>query len=162
MRQRLRQRLSPKIAAFFFFGLAAVLAQEDPTSYLTPDVARVGEKLACRCGGCRNTVGNCPMIRCHSADPKRKRIFEMKKAGMSDAAIVDRFVQEEGAVALSAPPTGSLGGLIAWVMPGVALAIGFFIWVRFVRRNQQEVKPLTAKEQAALERYKSQFEEDVR
>lgn len=159
LQQRLRQQLSLKVAAAFFVGLAAILAQ-DQTSYLTPDVARVGEKLACRCGGCRNTVGNCPMIRCGSADPKRKRIFEMKKAGLSDTAIVDRFVQEEGAVALSAPPTASIGGLITWMMPGVALLIGFWIWLRYVRGNREELKSITAKEQAAMDRFRGELEDD--
>lgn len=149
-----------KFTVLIFFLLSAVLFAQDPTSYLTPDVTRVGDKLACRCGGCRNTVGNCPMIRCSSADPKRKRIYEMKKAGLSDAAIVDRFVQEEGAVALAAPPSNSIGGIVTWVMPGVVLLVGFWIWLRFVRGNQGQPKPLSAEEQAAMSRFKSQLEDE--
>jgi cytochrome c-type biogenesis protein CcmH/NrfF len=111
-----------KLLLAFLLCFSALIAQ-DPTSYLTPEVARVGDRLACRCGGCRNTVGNCPMLHCHSADPKRQLIHEMQKAGLSDDAIVNTFVREEGVVALSSPPSGSLGGLITWVMPGVALPV---------------------------------------
>ena len=38
---------------------------------------------------------------------------------MSDDAIVSTIVREEGIVALSSPPSGSLGGLITWLMPGI-------------------------------------------
>src|SRR3954454_21306578 len=100
-----------------------VVAAQDATSYLTPEVMRVGGKLACRCGGCRNTVGDCPMLRCSSADPLRHRIFNMKSKGMSDTAIVSDIVREQGIVALASPPTEGLGPIVTWVMPGVALLI---------------------------------------
>ncbi|HEY7211181.1 MAG TPA: cytochrome c-type biogenesis protein CcmH, partial [Bryobacteraceae bacterium] len=125
------QRFSLKLFLAFFAVLAAVLAQ-DSTSYLTSDVIRVGGKLACRCGGCRNTVGDCPMLRCSSADPLRHRIFSMKTKGMSDTAIVNEIVREQGIVALASPPAEGLGPIVTWVMPGVALAIGFCIWWAFV------------------------------
>jgi cytochrome c-type biogenesis protein CcmH/NrfF len=149
-----------KLLLAFFLCFSASMAQ-DPTSYLTPDVARVGERLACRCGGCRNTVGNCPMLHCHSADPKRQRIHEMKKAGLSDDAVVNTFVREEGVVALSSPPSGSIGGLITWVMPGIALIIGFFIYLRYVRGNQQAPAPLSPADLAAMERFRTQIDRDL-
>ncbi|MFL6462871.1 MAG: cytochrome c-type biogenesis protein CcmH, partial [Bryobacteraceae bacterium] len=139
---------------------SALIAQ-DPTSYLTPAVTRVGDRLACRCGGCRNTVGNCPMLHCHSADPKRQRIHEMKKAGLSDDAVVNTFVREEGVVALSSPPSGSIGGLITWVMPGIALIIGFFIYLRYVRGNQQAPAPLSPADLATMERFRTQIDRDL-
>ena len=159
MRVSLWRRLNLKLAAVFFICLAAMAAQ-DSTSYLTPDVLRVGQKLACKCGGCRNTVGNCPMIHCSSSDPKRKRIYEMLKAGMSDQQIVNTFVREEGVSALSSPPTDTWGGLVSWAMPGFALLIGFWIWLRYVRGNQQEPVPLTEHDRAAMERFRSELEGD--
>ncbi len=148
-----------KSLALLLLTVAALIGQ-DSTSYLTPDVSRVGERLACRCGGCRNTVGNCPMIRCSSADPKRQRIHQMKQAGMSDDAVVNTFVREEGIVALSAPPSGSWGGFITWVMPGVVLLLGFFVYLRYVKGKQQAPAPFTDKDEALLERYKSHMDLD--
>ena len=97
------QRWNLKLLIAFFAAVAALFAQ-DPTSYLTPDVARVGAKLACRCGGCRNTVGNCPMLHCGSADPIRRRIHEMQARGMSDRDVVNTIVREQGIVACHRPP----------------------------------------------------------
>ena len=152
---------APVLLALLAVVLALVSPAQDATSYFTPDVTRVGDRLACRCGGCRNTVGNCPMMRCSSADPKRHRIAEMKRAGMSDDAIVNTFVREEGVVALSAPPAGSLGGLITWIMPGIALLVGLFIYWRFVRANRQIPLPASEQDLAELERYREQIESEL-
>ena len=154
------QRFNLKLFAAFLLALGALVAQ-DPTSYLTKDVMRVGERLACRCGTCRNTVGNCPMLRCDSAYPMRKRIYEMKQAGMSDDAIVNRIVREEGVVALSSPPASGLGGLITWTMPGVALLIGFFAYWYYVRRNRKEPEPMSSFDRAMIERFQDQIDREL-
>lgn len=159
MQARLR-RSNLKLAAAFFFALATLVAQ-DPTSYLTPDVMRVGSRLACRCGGCRNTVGNCPMLRCDSADPMRQRISGMKKAGLSDDAVVNAIVREEGAVALSSPPASSFGGLLTWIMPGIALLGGFLIYSFYVRRNQKTPEPLSSFDRAVIDRFRDQIDREL-
>ena len=98
------------------------------------------------------------MMHCSSADPKRKRFYELKQAGLTDDNVIQTFVQEEGAIALSAPPIGSVGGLVTWAMPGIALLGGFWIWLRFVRGNRGEAKPISVEEQAAMERYREQLD----
>ncbi len=159
-RSSLKRAINVKLLFAFFVAIAALIAQ-DPTSYLTPDVLRVGDKLACRCGGCRNTVGNCPMLRCSSADPLRRRIYSMKVGGLSDTAIVNTIVREQGVVALSSPPAGSLGGLITWVMPALVLLIGFFIYSGFVRRNRKAPEPLSASDEAMIERFRTQMDREL-
>jgi cytochrome c-type biogenesis protein CcmH/NrfF len=153
-------RLNLKLLAAFFVALAALVAQ-DPTSYQTPDVLRVGDRLACRCGTCRNTVGNCPMLRCDFTYPMRRRIFGMKQGGMSDDAIVNRIVREEGVVALSSPPAGSIGGLITWAMPAVALLIGFLIYSFYVRRNRKQPEPLSSFDRAIIDRFQDQIDREL-
>jgi cytochrome c-type biogenesis protein CcmH/NrfF len=146
-----------KLIAAFFIALASLLAQ-DITNYLTPDVARVGMRLACRCGGCKNTVGDCPMLHCGSADPKRRRIFEMKQRGVSDDEIVNTFVREEGVLALSGPLHHEL---FVWLMPGIALLIGFFIYTAYLRRNRKAPAPLTSVDQALIDRFRPQIDSDL-
>jgi cytochrome c-type biogenesis protein CcmH/NrfF len=155
---RLR-RFNLKLAAGFLLAFACLLAQ-DPTSYLTPDVMRVGDRLACRCGGCRNTVGNCPMLHCSSADPLRRRIHEMKSQGKSDDAVVGSIVREEGVVALSSPPAEGFG-LFTWAMPPIALLIGFFVWSSFVRGNRRKKEELSEADHAMISRFRSQMDDEL-
>jgi cytochrome c-type biogenesis protein CcmH/NrfF len=149
-----------KLVAIFFLTIAGLIAQ-DSTSYMTPDVTRVGQRLACRCNGCRNTVGNCPMLKCESADPMRHKIFAQKQKGMSDDAIVNQIVQEEGIVALATPPTEGFGPILTWVMPGIALLLGFLFYSWWVKRNQQTPAPLTDVDKATLDRFRSQIEKEL-
>jgi|SRR5271163_1357842 len=148
-----------KLVAAFVLSLSFVVAQ-DPTSLMTSQVARVGSRLACRCGGCRNTVGDCPMIKCHSADPMRRRIHDMQAAGITDDQIVQTIVQEEGIVALASPP-GTGWGLLTWVMPGVALLLGFYIYTAWVRRNKAVPAAMTTKDKALLERFRDQIDQEL-
>jgi cytochrome c-type biogenesis protein CcmH len=152
--------LNLKLLVAFLIPLAAIIAQ-DPTSYMSADVLRVGDKLACRCGGCRNTVGNCPMLHCDSSDPMRHRIYAMQAKGMSDKAIVDKIVREEGIVALASPPAEGFGPVLTWVMPGVALLIGFWIYSMYVRRNRKEPEPLNAMDRAVIDRFHVQIEREL-
>jgi cytochrome c-type biogenesis protein CcmH/NrfF len=101
------------------------------------------------------------MLHCGSADPKRHRIFEMKQAGMSDDAIVNQIVAEEGIVALAAPPTQGVGPIVTWVMPAVALIIGFFIYSSWVKRNKQAPAPLSDTDRAAVERFRTQIDREL-
>ncbi len=158
MRVRL-QRFNIRLLIAFFAVLAALVAQD--ASFLSPDVVRVGSKLACRCGGCRNTVGDCPMLRCSSADPLRRRIYNSKAKGMSDSAIVNAIVSEEGIVALASPPGEGLGPIITWVMPAIILVIGFFIYSTFVRRHRKAPEPLTAADESLIERFRDQIDREI-
>lgn len=158
MRLRPRQ-FNLKLLVAFFAVLALSLAQD--ASYLSSDVVRVGSRLACRCGGCRNTVGDCPMLRCSSADPLRHRIYNMHGQGMSDDAIVSQIVQKEGIVALASPPVEGLGPIVTWVMPGLVLVIGFFIYSAFVRRHRKAPEPLSESDVNLIDRFRGQMDNEL-
>ena len=131
-----------------------------------PEVRRVGDRLACLCGSCNNTVATCSMVGCHYTAPARARLSAMSKAGVSDEAIVDDFVKREGKKALAAP-TAEGFGLAAWLAtPVMALAgLGFIGW--FIRRSRRPVVTASpdlgeadvAKYQQAAERELSRFDE---
>lgn len=156
--QRLLRRYRLRLAGAFFLAVAFAAAQ-DVTNYLTPGVARVGSKLACRCGGCKESIGQCPMIRCESADPMRRRIYDEQAKGTSDAAIVKQVVNEQGTAALFGQQPLAW---IAWLMPPIALLIGFAIYTSWVKRNRAALPvPLSAQEQAMLERFRTQIDREV-
>ena len=101
------------------------------------------------------------MLHCSSADPLRRRIYSMKVAGLSDAAIVNTIVREQGIVALSSPPAGNFGGLITWIMPALVLLIGFFIYSSFVRRHRRAPEPLSASDQAMIDHFRTQMDREL-
>jgi len=153
------RQFSIKFVFAFACTITALCAQEAaPESYLTPEVARVGNRLACRCGTCRNTVGDCAMLHCSYCSPKRRQIFEMKKQGMSDDAIVNTFVKDEGIVTLASPPTQGLGPIITWIGPGIALLLGFGVYSWYVRRNKKVPDLLMPADQAVLDRFRAQID----
>ncbi|HEY3939592.1 MAG TPA: cytochrome c-type biogenesis protein CcmH [Bryobacteraceae bacterium] len=156
MPARLR-RFNLKLAAAFLLAFATLLAQ-DITNFLTPDVARVGARLACRCGGCKNTVGDCPMLRCSYTDPMRHRIYEMKQHGASDNEIVNAIVREGGVAVLSSPQPL---GIFVWLMPGIALLLGFLVYTSYVRRNRKTPEPLTAGDQSIIDRFRTQIDREL-
>ncbi len=86
----------------------------------------------------------------------------MQAAGKTDDQIVQTIVQEEGIVALSSPPASGGWGLFTWVMPGVALLLGFWMYTSWVRRNSQ--KPAEAYPQtdnAVLTRFRDQIDREL-
>lgn len=157
----LRKHFSIKLVLAFAGSLAILCAQDAPESFLTPDVIRIGSRLACRCGTCRNTVGDCAMLHCGYCSPRRQRIYDLKKQGQSDDQIVNMFVQEDGIVTLASPPTQGWGPIVTWVGPGLALLLGFGIYSWWVRRNQKAPETLKPEEQAVLDRFQSQIDREL-
>ncbi len=142
-------------------GLAALCLAQSPTQLLTPDVKRVGARLACLCGACKNTVGDCPMLECHYAHPSRQKIANMQAKGASDDAIVKSFVAEQGLQALSSPPTTGFSGL-AWIMPWVAVGIGLFAIYLFIKRvSKRAPEGAPELDPEALRRYRENIEKDL-
>src|SRR5215475_14532896 len=96
------------------FGLLAVICLAQSSSESTAEVRRVGERLACLCGSCTNTVGTCPMIGCHYSAPARERIAKMQSEHATDDAVVDDFIKREGKRSLAVPPAEGFN-LLSWV-----------------------------------------------
>ena len=140
--------------------LAAVCLPQTGTDLVTPEIRRVGDRLACKCGVCNNTVATCQMLQCHYTYPAREKIGEMQKAGMGDQQIVDAFVKERGIVALAAPPMHGFN-ILGWVMPFVVLGIGLgaiTVWMKRFRKPKAiaaEVDP------QAYERYRKRIEQEA-
>ena len=117
-------------------------------------------KLACLCGACNNSVGDCPMIGCHYSSPAREKIAVLQKAGAGDDTIIDGFVKERGLQALIVPPNIGFNRLVWW-MPVVAVVIGLlgiYMWITRMRKPAAvapEIDP------AVLEKYRDSIERDL-
>ena len=129
---------------------------------LDPNVRRVGERLACLCGGCKNSVGSCPMLGCHYATPKREQIAKMLGGGKDEQQIVNAAVKQEGLQALVTPPAEGFN-VMAWWMPFIMIglglvAIGFFIKRMSAKRAAAGTPEL---DNEVLDRYHDQIEKET-
>ena len=139
--------------------LTAICIAQTPTQLLTPAIRRVGDKLSCLCGSCKNTVATCQMLECHYSHPSRMQISQMQAAGDSDEIIVASFVKKSGIQALAVPPAEGFS-LMAWIMPVFVILLGLtMIWL-FVKRFRKPLVPAEI-EPAALDRYHEQIEKDM-
>jgi len=113
--------------------LATLSIAQNPMDFISPEIKRVGMKLACLCGSCRNAVGDCTMIACGYAFPARQKIKRYQTMGASDQNVVGRFVKEQGLKALVEPQSTGFG-LVGWLMPGFAMLLGTIALVVYVKR----------------------------
>ena len=146
------------------FALTGVALSQAPSSLTTPEIRRVGDKLACKCGACNNTVASCQMIGCGYATPAREKIAAALKQGSSDQSIIDGFVKEMGIVALAVPPTEGFN-LLGWVMPFVVIALGLasilIYWKRFRKPAVAEGPATPARNPVVDERYRKRIEAEL-
>jgi cytochrome c-type biogenesis protein CcmH/NrfF len=123
--------------------VAWVLGAQNASMMINPDVRRVGTKLACLCGSCKNTVGDCQMIGCGYSSPARTEIVNLVSLGASDENVIAKFVQREGIKALAVPPSSGFN-LSIWIMPIVMLMLGLYaIFVYIQRYRRPAPAPVT-------------------
>jgi cytochrome c-type biogenesis protein CcmH len=152
------RRLRVSLLLAVLGGLALAQTGQD---FVTPEIKRVGQKLACLCKSCKNTVADCPMLECHYAKPAREEIARQQAAGVSDDAIVASFVRREGTQALAVPPAEGFN-LLAWVMPFVAIGLGLLAIYAFIRKfSRPRAAEVAAVDPAVLNRYQDQIEKDL-
>jgi cytochrome c-type biogenesis protein CcmH/NrfF len=147
--------------SFLLLVLAAVCLPQSATQLVTPAIRRVGDKLACKCGVCNNTVATCQMLECHYSLPARQKIAAMQEKGDSDDTIVASFVKENGISALSSPPAEGFNRL-GYLMPIFGVLAGLLAIFLFMKRSR---KPLPAHvpelDSEMLARYRDRIDKDM-
>jgi cytochrome c-type biogenesis protein CcmH/NrfF len=140
--------------------VAGMCLAQTASDYVSADIRRVGDHLACLCGSCNNTVGTCQMIGCHYSSPARLKIKEMQAQGANDQQILDAFVKQEGSLkALAVPPMSGFN-ILAWVTPFFAIGLGLFAITVWVKRFRKPA-PVQKIDQVSLDRYNAQIEKDL-
>ena len=135
MRVRVVSLLALSLAIVLFMG-----AGDD----LQARFKDLGHRLMCRCG-CNQVLLECNHVGCTYSDKMRGELMAGLQSGQNDDLILQRFVQEYGAVVLAAPTTTGFNR-IAWIMPFVALALGLalVIWLVRVWRGRWHPAPAGA------------------
>jgi len=139
--------------------LAGLSVAQVSSEFVTDEIRRVGSRLACLCGSCKNSVGDCAMLACGYSSPARQKIAALQARSVADDAIVEDFVKSEGIRALVTPPAKGFN-LMAWIMPPVMIAFGLALIWWFLKRMR---KPVAVPEidPKLLERYKDSIEKDL-
>ncbi|MBK5294149.1 MAG: cytochrome c-type biogenesis protein CcmH [Acidobacteriia bacterium] len=148
-----------KVAALALMLAALSLAQIS-SEFITPEIRRVGSRLACLCGSCKNSVGDCAMLACHYSGPAREKIHQEQSAGKSDDAIVAAFVGKEGIRALVTPPAQGFN-ILAWWMTPIMVGLGLALIWWFVVRMRKPAAPLPEIDPKLLARYQDSIEKDL-
>ena len=139
--------------------LAAAALCQTAAEKPSPDVRRVGARLACQCG-CKDSVATCSMLECSFSKPAKERIARMQAVGMSDQQIIDAFVRDYGPGIYLAPPSA-----FGWIVPYASVVLGVGIIFLFIRKYRKpkplpEIGPLEL-DDPEQEKYKDQIEKDL-
>lgn len=129
-----------------------------------PSQQALEESLTCQCG-CGLTVHACNHLQCSSGIPLKQEIAQQIATGASQDQILGYFERKYGEKILSAPTARGFN-LIAWLVPFVAIGLGFvlvaIVLVRW-RRGSPVPGPIVAPAvdsslRARLERELEEFE----
>ena len=103
---------------------------------------QVGRKLMCMCG-CGQVLTECNHLDCPLSVPMLKQVSNRVAAGDSDDLIVQSFVQQFGEKVLSEPPTHGFNS-VAWMIPGIAFAMGLGLVVLVIWQWRHAPRPAMA------------------
>ena len=149
----------PSRRVLLALAVAALSLAQVSSELITPEIRRAGSRLACLCGSCKNSVGDCAMLGCHYSQPGRQKIHDMQAQGASDDAIVEDFIRREGKRALVVPPVEGFFGLVWW-MPPLVTGLGLMLVYWFIRRMRKPM-PVEEVDPKVLARFQKSMDEDL-
>ncbi len=103
---------------------------------------QLGHQLMCICS-CGQILLECNHVGCPDSDGMRNELMAAVSRGDSDSLVQQAFVQKYGPTVLAAPTTTGFDRT-AWIMPFVALFLGFGIVVLIVRAWKNRPAPALA------------------
>ncbi len=118
--------------------LIVLLGAGDPATRF----GALGHQLMCICG-CGQILLECNHVGCPDSDGMRNELMAAVSRGDSDSLVEQSFVQKYGPTVLAAPTTSGFDST-AWIMPIVALFVGFGIVILVVRSWKNRPAPALA------------------
>jgi cytochrome c-type biogenesis protein CcmH/NrfF len=131
-RRRAAHTLLLCAAVFAFLGAG------DPATRFT----EIGHKMMCICG-CNQILLECNHVGCPASDGMRNELMLAVSRGDSDSLVEQSFVQKYGPTVLAAPTMKGFDRA-AYIIPPVALVLGFGLIVMVVRSWKNRSAPAIA------------------
>ena len=103
---------------------------------------KLGHQLMCMCG-CNQILLECNHVGCPDSDGMDNELMAAVTRGDNDSLVEQSFVQKYGPTVLAAPTTQGFDRA-AWIMPAVALVLGFGIVILVVRAWKNRPEPAFA------------------
>jgi cytochrome c-type biogenesis protein CcmH len=114
-------------------ALAAVLLSVSVAQGQSTDRAKqLGGKLICMCN-CSQILTACNHVGCTMSTAMLKEMDQRVASNESDDLLLQSFVQEYGEQVMAEPPTHGFNSL-AWMIPGIAFALGLAVVVLVIRQ----------------------------
>lgn len=126
------------VLALLCAAVFALCGAGDPATRFT----EIGHQLMCICG-CGQILLECNHVGCPSSDGMRNELMAAVTRGDSDSLVEQTFVQKYGPTVLAAPTTAGFDRA-AWIMPFVALVLGFGLVILVVRAWKNRPQPAIA------------------
>src|SRR6202045_4318102 len=104
--------------------------------------SEIGHQMMCICG-CNQILLECNHVGCPDSDGMRNELMAAVSRGDSDSLVEQAFVQKYGPTVLAAP-TAKCFDRTAWIVPFVALALGFTIVIMVIRSWKNRPTPAIA------------------
>lgn len=145
------------VAAILLFAVLAPLARAQQT-----DRAKsLGKRMLCMCG-CNQILTECNHVGCTMSAQMLKELDERVARNESDDLTLQSFIQEYG-VAVMAQPASKGFGLVAWVLPVVAVLLGLWLVTIVLerwRKRAATLAPAAAVSPEMLERARREMEKE--
>ena len=124
----------------------------------------IGHQMMCICG-CNQILLECNHVGCPDSDGMRNELMAALSRGDSDSLVEQAFVQKYGPTVLAAP-TAKGFDRTAWIVPFVALALGFTIVIMVIRSWKNRPTPAIADglrpvRGVELEQFRDQAQKDT-
>jgi cytochrome c-type biogenesis protein CcmH len=119
-------------------AVVALLGAGDPATRFT----EIGHQMMCICG-CNQILLECNHVGCPASDGMRNELMAAVSRGDSDSLVEQGFVQKYGPTVLAAPTTKGFDR-VAYILPCVALILGFGLVVLLVRSWKNRPAPAIA------------------
>ena len=121
-----------------------------PVPSLTPaERDALEHRIRCQCG-CTLDVYTCRTtdFSCQVSPQMHRDVLALVEGGHTDREILDAFVNAYGEQVLMSPPRQGFN-LLAYVLPGIALAIGAIVLAVVIRRWRRTPAPVASGRSAA-------------
>src|SRR5271170_3878543 len=116
----------------------ALVGAGDPATRFT----EIGHQMMCICG-CNQILLECNHVGCPASDGMRNELMAAVSRGDSDSLVEQSFVQKYGPTVLAAPTMKGFDR-VAYIIPPVALILGFGLIVMVVRSWKNRPAPTIA------------------